>query len=160
MTSSFVLTILVLSPKPLPSRLTCNFLLSAGARLAFSFEGEVTSSGSFASSMPFSKALTSLPYQPYGHLSAHLPFQATQTSAIKFEDDDSFDTKDILVKVDFAIFICPVVSAVDGLLGKLSSLELSPKNLLVQVETAGLNLTASLDDYFPSLAEFILEGTP
>ena len=73
-------------------------------------------------------------------MSADLPIQATingstQTLAIKFEDDDLFDTKDLLAKVDFAV--CPVVSAVDGLLGKLGSLELSPKNLLGQVETAG-----------------------
>ena len=76
-----------------------------------------------------------------------------------FEDDNLFDKEELLVKVDFPV--CPVVSVVNGLLGKLGSLELSPKNILGPVDTAGLNLTDSLDDYFPNLAEFtdgLLEG--
>lgn len=141
-----------------------NFLLSAGARIAAPFEGEVTMSGDFASTIAFTHTLKNLPFEPYGHVSAHLPFEATindftQTLSVKMEDDNVFDTKELLVKVDFPV--CPVVSVVDGLLGKLGGLGLSPKSIMGPVETAGLNLTETLDDYFPNLAEFIdgiLEG--
>jgi hypothetical protein len=144
------------------------FLLSAGARIAAPFEGQIvmngTLAGSFASTIPFSNALTTLPFEPYGQLSASLPFNATingftQTMTIKFEDDNVFDTQQLLVKVDFPV--CPVVSVVDGLLGKLGSLGLSPSSILGPVETAGLNLAETMDDYFPNLSEFIdgiLEG--
>jgi hypothetical protein len=144
------------------------FLLSAGARIAAPFEGQIVMdgslAGSFASTIPFSNALTTLPFEPYGQLSASLPFEATindftQTMAIMFEDDNIFDSQQKLVKVDFPV--CPVVSVVDGLLGKLGSLGLSPKSIIGPVETAGLNLAETMDDYFPNLSEFIdgiLEG--
>jgi hypothetical protein len=145
-----------------------NFLLSAGARIAEPFEGQIIMdgalAGSFASAIPFTNALTTLPFEPYGQLSANLPFEATingftQTLTIKFEDDNIFNTQQLLVKVDFPV--CPVVSVVDGLLGKLGSLGLSPKSVIGPVETAGLNLAETMDDYFPNLSEFIdgiLEG--
>jgi hypothetical protein len=145
-----------------------NFLLSAGARIAAPFEGQIVMAGalagSFTSTIPFSNALTTLPFEPYGQLSANLPFEATindftQTLTIKFEDDNVFDTQQLLVKVDFPV--CPVVSVVDGLLGKLGSLGLSPKSIIGPVETAGLNLAETMDNYFPNLSEFIdgiLEG--
>ena len=142
-----------------------NFLLSAGARIAAPFEGQIVMAGalagSFTSTIPFSNALTTLPFEPYGQLSANLPFEATindftQTLTIKFEDDNVFDTQQLLVKVDFPV--CPVVSVVDGLLGKLGSLGLSPKSIIGPVETAGLNLAETMDDYFPNLSEFI-DGT-
>ena len=141
-----------------------NFLLSAGVRLAVPFEGEVTASGDMASGIEFSYSLTTIAFKPYGQLAASLPFKttingSTQSLSIKFEDDNLFDEHQFLVKVDFPV--CPVISIVDGLLGKLGSLELSAKNILGPVETAGLDLANALDDYFPKLAPFvdgILEG--
>ena len=142
-----------------------DFLLSAGLRVVAPFEGEVTASGGMASGIEFSNSLTTVAFKPHGQLSASLPFEGainglTQSLAIKFEDDNLFDKNQFLVKVNFPV--CPVISIVDGLLGKLGSLELSPKNILGPVNTAGLNLADTLDDYFPKLATFvdgILEGT-
>ena len=141
-----------------------NFLLSAGVRIAAPFEGEVTIDGNMATEISFSHSLTSIAFTPYGQLIASLPFEATvneftQSLTIKFEDDNLFDTDKFLVKVDFPV--CPVVSLVDGLLGKLGSLVLSPKQILGPVATAGLDLADTLDDYFPNLEQFIdgiLEG--
>lgn len=141
-----------------------NFFLSAGVRVAVPFVGEVSADGSMASQITFSDSLSNMAFEPYGKLTASLPFETTinalkQSLIIKFHDDDLFDTVQLLVKVDFPV--CPVVQVVDGLLGKLGSLSFSPKHILGQVETAGLDLTDTLDDYFPDLAQFIdgiLEG--
>ena len=141
-----------------------DFLISAGVRIAAPFEGEVTIDGNMATEISFSHTLTSVAFTPYGQLRASLPFEATineftQTLTIKFEDDNLFDTDKFLVKVDFPV--CPVVSVVDGLLAKLGSLGLSPKQILGPVATAGLDLADTLDDYFPNLEQFIdgiLEG--
>ena len=142
-----------------------DFLLSAGVRLATPFEGEVTDDGSMADGLPFSQSLGAMKFIPNGQLTASLPFQATlngvtQTLTIKFEDSNLFDDKKPLIKVDFPV--CPVISIVDGLLSKLGSLEFSPRSILGPVETAGLNIADTLDDYFPGTAQYfdgILEGT-
>jgi hypothetical protein len=107
-----------------------NFLLSAGVRIAAPFEGEVTMSGAMASQIDFENTLPTLPFKPYGQLRASLPFQATvigntQSLTIKFEDDNLFDDIELLTKIDFPV--CPVVSLVSSLLGKLGSLGLSPR---------------------------------
>jgi hypothetical protein len=145
-----------------------NFLLSAGVRIAAPFEAEVVMSGDFsgslASGISFNSTLTTLSFEPYGQLSANLPFKATlnnftQTLTLKFEDGDLFDDEELNVKVDFPV--CPIVSVVDALLSKLGSVELSPKSIIGPVETAGLKLAEVIDDYFPNLSEFIdgiLEG--
>ena len=141
-----------------------NFLLSAGVRVAVPIEGEVAIDGSMASGITFSNSLTNMAFEPHGQLTAHLPFETTinnltQTVTIKFEDDNLFDTVQLLVKVDFPV--CPIVQVVDGLLGKLGSISLSPKHILGKVETAGLDFADTLDDYFPGVAQFIdgiLEG--
>ena len=142
-----------------------SFLLSAGVRLATPFEGEVTVDGSLAIGLSFSQSLNAIKFLPHGQLTASLPFQATlndvtQTLTIKFEDSNLFDDKKPLIKVDFPV--CPAISIVDGLLGKLGSLELSPRRILGFIETAGLNIADTLDDYFPDVAQYldgILEGT-
>ena len=141
-----------------------NFQLSAGVRVAAPFEGEVSIDGSMATGISFSHSLTNLVFEPYGKLTSNLPFELsvnnfTQSLIIKFEDDNLFDNVLLLTKVDFPV--CPIVSVVDGLLGKLGSLGLSPKHIIGQVETAGLDLGSTLNDYFPNLAQFmegILEG--
>lgn len=140
------------------------FLLSAGVRIAAPFEREVSTDGSMSDGISFSHSLRTTRFFPWGKLSASLPFTATvggvtQSLVIKFEDDNLFDDAKPLVKVDFPV--CPIFSVVDGLLGKLGSLELSPRNILGPVETAGLDLADTLDDYFPDLAHFfdgVLEG--
>ena len=142
-----------------------NFLISAGIRIEAPFEGEVTIDGSMAAGVSFSHSLSTLKFKPYGQLAASLPFEATlngvtQSLTIKFEDSDLFDTKKPLFKVDFPV--CPVISIVDGLLGKLGSLELSPRRILGSIETAGMDIADTLDDYFPDVAQYfngILEGT-
>ena len=142
-----------------------DFLLSAGVRIATPFEGEVTMDGNMATGISFSHSLGTLKFIPYGQLTGSLPFKATingstQSLIIKFEDDNLFDTVKPLIKVDFPV--CPVVSIVEGLLGKLGSLELSPRSILGSIETAGLDLAGSLDEYFPGIAQYtdgILEGT-
>lgn len=140
-----------------------DFLLSAGLRIAAPFEAEVNSDGSMKSGISFSHSLATLVFTPHGHLRANLPFELTDADfpslIIKFEDDDLFDTTELLAKVDFPV--CPIVSVVDGLLGKLGSLELSPRNILGPVTMAGLDLGNTLDDYFPNFAPFtdgVLEG--
>jgi hypothetical protein len=145
-----------------------SFLLSAGVRIAAPFEAEVVMngefSGSLASGISFDSTLTTLSFEPYGQLSANLPFKATlnnftQTLTLKFEDGDLFDDEMLNVKVDFPV--CPIVSVVDPLLSKLGSVELSPKSIIGPVETAGLKLAEVIDDYFPNLSQFIdgiLEG--
>lgn len=141
-----------------------DFLLSAGVRVAAPFEAEITLDGTMANEIPFSHSLTTMEFTPHGQLKASLPFEAsinglTQGLAIKFQDDNLFDSTKLLVKVDFPI--CPVVNVVDGLFGKLGALDLSPRNILGSVETAGLDLADTLDDYFPNLSPFIdgvLEG--
>lgn len=135
-----------------------NFVLSVGVRVAAPFEAEVTAVGNMASGIDFSHSLTTMAFTPYGQLMASLPFEATavdfaQTLIIKFEDGNLFDASKLLVKVD--IPVCPIVSVVDGLLGKLGSLELSAENILGPVATAGLDIADNLDDYFPNLAPFI-----
>ena len=141
------------------------FALSAGVRIVEPFEGEVSlTEGTMASGIAFADSLKTIAFEPYGKLSSSLPFEATinditQSLTIKLEDENIFDMVQFLVKVDFPV--CPVVSIVDGLLGKLGSLGLSPKNILGPVETAGLDLSDTLDDYFPNLSQFIdgiLEG--
>ena len=142
-----------------------NFLLSAGVRIATPFEGEVTMDGNMATGISFSHSLGTLKFIPYGQLTASLPFKATingsaMSLTIKFEDDNLFDAVKPLIKVDFPV--CPVVSIVEGLLGKLGSLEMSPRSILGSIETAGLDLAGSLDEYFPGVAQYtegILEGT-
>lgn len=140
-----------------------DFLLSAGLRVAAPFEGEVAADGSMVSGISFSHSLTTTTFTPHGQLRANLPLQGTATAPqsliIMFQDENLFDTTEILVKIDFPV--CPIVSIIDGLLGKLGSLELSPRNILGPVETAGLDLSDTLNDYFPNLAPFtdgILEG--
>ena len=143
-----------------------NFILSAGVRATSPYEDEVIMSGDeageFANEIPFWNAFTTL--KPYGQLSARLPFEATtndvtQTLIIKFEDEDLFDAEKHLVTVDFPV--CPIVSIINGLLGKLGSLEFSPRAIMGPVEMSGLNLIDTLDDFFPNMAQFIdgiLEG--
>lgn len=157
-----------------------DFLLSAGVRIASPFEGEVNVGGSMASGITLSHSLTTIEFTPYGQLKASLPFETTingltQGLVIKFEDDNLFDTVDtpaarlsrrltskqhrVMASVDFPI--CPNLSVVSGLLGKLGALDLSPRNILGPIETAGLDLADTLDDYFPNLSLFtdgILEG--
>lgn len=141
-----------------------DFLLSAGLRIAAPFESEINTDGAITTGISFSQSLTNLVFEPHGKIAANLPFEATfggttQRLSIKFEDDNLFDTTQFLVKVDFPV--CPVVSIVDGLLGKLGSLRLSPEQILGPVESAGLDISDALDDYFPNLDEFIdgiLEG--
>lgn len=141
------------------------FLLSAGVRNLDSFEGEVSlTDGTMASGIAFADSLKTIAFEPYGKLESRLPFEATingltQSLTIKLEDENIFDSEELFVKVDFPV--CPVVSIVDVLLGKLGSLGLSPKNILGPVETAGLDLSDTLDDHFPNLSQFIdgiLEG--
>ena len=142
-----------------------DFLLSAGVRLATPFEGEVTIDGSMAIGLSFSQSLSTIKFIPHGQLTASLPFKATlnditQTLTIKFEDSNLFDDKKPIIKVDFPV--CPAISIVDGLLGKIGSLEISPRHILGFIETAGLNIADTLDDYFPDAAQYIdgvLEGT-
>lgn len=141
-----------------------DFLLSAGVRIASPFEGEINTDGAISTGISFSQSLTNLAFKPHGKIVASLPFEATisgvtQRLTIKFEDENLFDTAQFLVKVDFPV--CPVVSIVDGLLGKLGSLGLSPAQILGPVESAGLDISDTLDDYFPNLDQFIdgiLEG--
>lgn len=141
-----------------------DFLLSAGVRIASPFEGEVNVGGSMASGITLSHSLTTIEFTPYGQLKASLPFETTingltQGLVIKFEDNNLFDSVHLLVKVDFPV--CPAVSIIDGLLGKLGSLDLSPRNILGPIATAGLDLADTIDDFFPNLSLFtegILEG--
>lgn len=141
-----------------------DFLLSAGVRVAGLIEGEVTN-GSMASGISFSHSLTNTAFDAYGKLAASLPFEATmngatQKLAIKFEDDNLFDAQKLLVKVD--IPVCSVLPLVNGLLGKLGSVGLSPRTILGNVDMSGLDLGDTLDDYFPNVEPFIdgiLEGT-
>ena len=140
------------------------FLLSAGVRIAAPYEGKVTVDGNMADGISFSSSLGTLRFTPYGLLKARLPFESsingsTQSLIIKFEDDNLFDAVKPLIKVDFPV--CPVVSIVDGMLSKLGSLELSPRNILGPVETSGIDLADSLDNFFPSISQYtdgILEG--
>ena len=142
-----------------------DFLLSAGVRIKAPFEGEITVDGSMAAGVSFSHSLSTLEFKPYGQLTASLPFEATlngvtQSLTIKFEDSDLFDSEKPLIKVDFPV--CPIISIVDGLFSKLGSLELSPRSILGPVETAGMDIAETLDDYFPDVAQYfngILEGT-
>ena len=143
-----------------------NFMLSAGVRVAESYEDEVIMSGdqagSFVNEISFWNALST--FKAHGKLSASLPFEATindftQNLIIKFEDDNLFDAEKHMVTVDFPV--CPIVPVINGLLGKLGSLEFSPRSILGTVETSGLNLIETIDDYFPNMAQFIdgiLEG--
>ena len=141
-----------------------NFLLSAGVRVAAPFEAEVSVDGSMASQISFSSSLSVMDFTPYGRLSASLPFEATvngftQNLTVKFEDDNLFDFVQLSVKVDFPV--CPVAPIIEGLLGKLGSLEFSPRRILGSVELAGLDLADTLDSYFPDLDQYvdgILEG--
>ena len=141
-----------------------DFLLSAGVRIKAPFEETVNVDGNMASGITLSHSLTTMDFTPYGQLAASLPFEATingvtQGLTIKFEDDDIFDSVELFVKVDFPV--CPVHSIVVKLLDKLGALDLSPRNILGPVETSGLDLADTLDEYFPNLSLFtdgILEG--
>ena len=141
-----------------------DFLLTAGVRIAGPIEGEVTG-GSMSSGISFSHSLTNMAFDAFGKLAASLPVEVTmngvtQRLAIKFEDDNLFDTQKLLFKID--IPVCSVLPVVNGLLGKLGSLGLSPRSILGNVDMSGLGLGDTLDDYFPNVDSFIdgiLEGT-
>eukprot|EP00956_Cyclotella_meneghiniana_P034977 scaffold109952_cov105-Cyclotella_meneghiniana.AAC.1 len=97
-------------------------------------------------------------FDAFGKLAASLPVEVTmngvtQRLAIKFEDDNLFDTQKLLVKID--IPVCSVLPVVNGLLGKLGSLGLSPRSILGNVDMSGLGLGDTLDDYFPNVDSFI-----
>jgi hypothetical protein len=141
-----------------------SFLLSTGVRIAFPFEAEITRSGSLRSGMEFSSTLKTIAFEPNGQLLATLPFDATingfaQTLTIKFQDENLFDTRELLVKVDFPV--CPVLSVVDGLLSKLGSLGFSPQSIIGPVGLSGIEFGGILDEFFPNVGQFIdgiLEG--
>ena len=135
-----------------------NFLVSAGLRMAAPFEAAVTLSGSLASGITFGNELTNLRFEPYGQLMATLPFDATingvtQKLRIKFEDDNLFDTQEVLVKVDFPV--CPIVNVVDTLLAKLGALSFSPKSILGAVSMIGTDIGDTLDEFYPDVSQFL-----
>jgi hypothetical protein len=108
--------------------------------------------------MEFSSTLKTLRFEPYGQLFATLPLDATfngltQKLSIKFQDEHLFDTQKLLVKVDFPV--CPVMSIVDGLLGKLGSLSFSPQSIMGPVGFSGIEFGDVLDDFFPDVGQFI-----
>jgi hypothetical protein len=135
-----------------------NFLLSAGLRIAAPFEAAISLSGSLANGIAFGNELTALIFKPYGQLMATLPFNATinglnQKLRIKFEDDNVFDTQQLLVKVDLPV--CPILNVMDSLLGKLGSMGFSPKAVLGPVGLLGVDISDTLDEYFPDVSQFI-----
>ena len=141
------------------------FSLSAGIQLPAPFEVEVKADGSLDNGIDLSTTITGrLAFEPFGQLSASLPFAVTlndakQTLTIMFEDDDLFDDAAVNVKVDFDV--CAVVDFVVGLLDRLGSITLSPASILPKSDFGGIDffnatgdVGSSLDDLFPNGKKF------
>ena len=140
--------------------------LSAGVKLPAPFESELTaSSGDLVNGIGLSDTFTGqLTFKPFGELSASLPFttaingaSSPQSLTILLEDDDLFDDKMVLVKVDFDA--CQVNDLLQSLLGTLGSIQLSAESILGPSAFSGIkffdNTTddSSLNKIFPDVGK-------
>lgn len=118
--------------------------------------------GSLTNGIDLTNTLTSrLAFEPYGQISANLPFTVTidsftQDLAILIHDDDLFDDQDVLVKVDFDV--CAINGLLQQLLGKLGSFQLNPDSILGGKNNLPFNLadvTDTFDELFPDVGQFV-----
>jgi len=144
-----------------------SFDLVVGLKLPRPFE----ISGTLASPLEYSRTITGgNDFVAYGHLSADLPLSieiggVQQDLEVLVTDGNLFDEEQPLVKVDFDA--CQVGGALQALLGKLGSFDISAENILGSVGLSGIDFfsngtVASLDAMFPDVGQFvagILNGT-
>ena len=143
------------------------FLLSAGVKLSAPFELTLNDAGGLSNGMELKNTLTSrLAFEPHGQVAATLPFTVTISSFIQdlvilIHDDDLFDNRDVLVKVDFSA--CALSDLLQQMLGKLGSFQLSADSILGgnNLPFNLANIAGTLDELFPDVGQFVngvLEG--
>ena len=142
------------------------FLLSAGAKLSSPFELSLDTSGGPDNGIKFSETVKArLAYEPFGSLHTRLPFTVVlngieQNLTILFEDEDLFDDRELLVKVDFDV--CQLDNVFQALLSKAGAMSVSAQNIVGDALPSNLDgIVNSIDDLLPNVDQFfegVLEG--
>jgi hypothetical protein len=103
-------------------------------------------------------------FETYGTLAASLPFSTTlnnitQRFQVLFEDDNLFDSAEVLVSLDYDA--CRFLDVFQQLLGKLGAVTVSPQYIVGPALLSASDLLDSLDTLFPNVGRFltgVLEG--
>ena len=103
-------------------------------------------------------------FETYGTLAASLPFSTTfnnitQRFQVLFEDDNLFDSAEVLVSLDYDA--CRFLDVFQQLLGKLGGVNVSPEYIVGPALQSASDLLDSMDTLFPNVGRFltgVLEG--